>query len=1189
MQLKSIEIRGFKSFINKTELNFKEGITAIVGPNGSGKSNISDAIRWVLGEQSVKTLRGGKMEDVIFAGTQFRKPLGLAQVSLTLDNSSGELPLDYNDVTVSRRIYRSGDSEYYINNTQCRLKDIQELFMDTGIGKEGYSIIGQGKIDAILSGKPEERRSLLEEAAGIVKFKKRKEEGEKKLENTEVNLTRIKDILSTYEERLEPLKIESEKAKTFLTLSNELKCKEINIIMHSLDTVTKEIDSVLSNTNKFKEELNLLESKELNYKNDINNWNKKLEELDSLISKEKNQYYLKKEEESSLLNEINILQERISNAKILIESSTKEIDTVEKKIQIIKESKDEEETKASNLQQEQKKLNGTIVEYETQIINLNSSIEEGLANIKKYKSEQIEILSSISNVNNQVSIIENNIEILNNKKDNLKSSYESSINSLKINNNTAKIIDEELVKSGAKILEYEALIKKHKKEMDNLKGLLSENENKLRVYNNKYNGLEANYTLLTSLQNSYEGYNKSVKSIMRHISKGIIKEAYGNTFVLGEIIEVEKKYETAIEIALGASISHIITPDEKISRILIEHLKKNNLGRATFLPLNIIKGRSVNLKNNVTNIEGYLGIGSQLLKYDSKFKNAIEFALGRTIICNDMDSALNIAKVTDYSYKIVTLSGEVINVGGSLTGGSVSKSKNTSVIGRKREIEEMKENIDSLSVSIKETQDLIATYRGSLKKLDEECMNLKDLIYGENIEEAKLKEKLSNIQNENIKLKNRLDVWNTEVEKVKEDIEKNKKSIDEKTFYLTQLKSKEEENSSSIVNMESSLKTYEEKINNFKDKLTEEKIRKAQIDEIIAGKLKELVRLDKEIDELNYKHLQLEENIAKGTDNINEYIIKIDNNKLACNTINKLLKELEETYKDKEIEIIKTKDNLNEIHSRLEENYILKNKKESEYNRLQVNLAKLESENNNLVLKLNEEIGLTLDEALDFKQEIEDISSYKKNINELKNKISSLGMVNVGAIEEYKEIKEKFTFLNSQKEDLTKAKEELLLLIEELTTNMEKVFNDNFNILRKLFDETFKELFKGGSADLILSSEDVLNGNIEINVQPPGKKLQNINLMSGGEKVLSAIALLFAILKMKPTPFCILDEIEAALDDANVKRYADFLKAFSSNVQFIVITHRKGTMEASDVLYGVTMEEKGISKVISIDLKESAV
>ncbi|MBU5482754.1 chromosome segregation protein SMC [Clostridium sp. MSJ-11] len=1189
MQLKSIEIRGFKSFINKTELNFKEGITAIVGPNGSGKSNISDAIRWVLGEQSVKTLRGGKMEDVIFAGTQFRKPLGLAQVSLTLDNSSGELPLDYNDVTVSRRIYRSGDSEYYINNTQCRLKDIQELFMDTGIGKEGYSIIGQGKIDAILSGKPEERRSLLEEAAGIVKFKKRKEEGEKKLENTEVNLTRIKDILSTYEERLEPLEIESEKAKTFLNLSNELKCKEINIIMHSLDAVTKEIDSVLSNTNKFKEELNLLESKELNYKNDINNWNKKLEELDSSISKEKNQYYLKKEEENSLLNEINIIQERINNTKILIESSTKEIDTVEKKIQIIKESKDEEETKASNLQQDQKKLNGSIVEYETQIINLNSSIEEGLANIKKYKSEQIEILSSISNVNNQISIIENNIEILNNKKDNLKSSYESSINSLKINNNTAKIIDEELVKSSEKISEYETLIKKHKKEMDNFKGLLSENENKLRVYNNKYNGLEANYTLLTNLQNSYEGYNKSVKSIMGHISKGIIKEAYGNTFVLGEIIEVEKKYETAIEIALGASISHIITPDEKISRILIEHLKKNNLGRATFLPLNIIKGRSVNLKNNVTNIEGYLGIGSQLLKYNSKFKNAIEFALGRTIICNDMDSALNIAKVTDYSYKIVTLSGEVINVGGSLTGGSVSKSKNTSVIGRKREIEEMKENIDSLSISIKETQDLIATYRGNLKKLDEECMNLKDLIYGENIEEAKLKEKLSNIQNENIKLKNRLDVWNTEVEKIKEDIEKNKKSINEKTLYLTQLKSKEEENSNSIVNMEGSLKTFEEKINNFKDKLTEEKIRKAQIDEIIAGKLKELVRLDKEIDELNYKHLQLKENITKGTDNINEYIIKIDNNKLMCNTIDKLLKDLEETYKDKEIEIIKTKDNLNEIHSRLEENYILKNKKENEYNRLQVNLAKLESENNNLVLKLNEEIGLTLDEALDFKQDIEDISSYKKNINELKNKISSLGMVNVGAIEEYKEIKEKFTFLNSQKEDLTKAKEELLILIEELTNNMEKVFNDNFNILRKLFDETFKELFKGGSADLILSSEDVLNGNIEINVQPPGKKLQNINLMSGGEKVLSAIALLFAILKMKPTPFCILDEIEAALDDANVKRYADFLRVFSSNVQFIVITHRKGTMEASDVLYGVTMEEKGISKVISIDLKESAV
>ncbi|GAA0722903.1 chromosome segregation protein SMC [Clostridium malenominatum] len=1189
MQLKSIEIRGFKSFVNKTELNFKKGITAIVGPNGSGKSNISDAIRWVLGEQSIKSLRGGKMEDVIFAGTQFRKPLGLAQVSLTLDNSKGELPLEYSDVTVARRIYRSGDSEYYINNNQCRLRDIQELFMDTGIGKEGYSIIGQGKIDAILSGKADERRGLLEEAAGIVKFKRRKDEAEKKLESTEVNLTRIKDILFTYEERLEPLRIESEKAKTFLALSNELKCKEINLIITGLDNINKEIDYASVNINQHKVELDTLHNNEIKYKDKTGLLKRSLEELENLISNEKNQYYEKKEEESNLINEINIFKERITNANIVMENSKKEISILEEKLTIIKGNRDNEEKVVGELQSNQRKLNLLIAQCEKNIIELNSKADNEINHVKKLKDEQIEILSSISKTKNQISIIENNIEVSKNKKMNLKSSYESSLNSLKINSNTAKIMEMELLKKAEAVAEYEAQIKNYKKEMESIKTILFNDEKKLREDQIKHNGLEANYNLLIKLENSYEGYYKSVQAIMSHINKGIIKEAYGNTFVLGEIIEVPKEYELGIEIALGSAISNIITPDENVSRILINYLKKNNLGRATFLPLNIIKGKSINLSSNVTNIEGYLGIGSKLLKYEDKFKNAIDFALGRTIMCTDMDAALKIAKATDYSYKIVTLAGEVINVGGSLTGGSSIRGKNTSVIGRKREITEMNEDIAKLSSQITETQLFITSNKDKIKRLDDECLNLKDLIYGENIEEAKLKEKLYNIENENIKLKNRLAVWNEEVEKLQSDIDKNMKDIQDKEEDLTHLALLEKENTNNIITLEKSLKDQENNISKIKDGLTEDKIKKAQIDEIILGKLKDLVRMANELEDLEKKHLQLKEDIETNSNNIKQYLWQISENESKREQIINNLQSLTQSFKDKEVEILELKEKLNEENSFLEENYALKNKKEVEHNKLMVNLAKIENERDNLLLKLQEEMELTYDEALTFREEIEDLSKYKKLALEIKNEISLLGIVNVSSIEEYKELKEKFAFLNSQKDDLITAKEELLVLIEDLINNMKKLFMDNFNVLKELFDQTFKELFKGGTADLILSGDDILNGNIEINVQPPGKKLQNINLMSGGEKVLSAIALLFAILKMKPTPFCILDEIEAALDDANVKRYADFLREFSGNIQFIVITHRKGTMEASDVLYGVTMEEKGISKVISIDLKESAV
>lgn len=1184
MYLKSIEIRGFKSFANKTELSFKNGITAIVGPNGSGKSNISDAIRWVLGEQSVKSLRGGKMEDVIFAGTQFRKPVSLAQVSLTLDNTNTELPIEYSDVTISRRIYRSGDSEYYINNTQCRLKDIQELFMDTGIGKEGYSIIGQGKIEAILSGKPEERRSLLEEAAGIVKFKKRKDEAGKKLEDTEGNLTRLNDILSTYEERLEPLRIESEKAKEFLNLSNELKNKEINIIVHSVENIDISIKEIINNTESLKKEIAFIEKENLEHKEKLNNWNKKLEEIEREISSNKKDYYTKKEEYNHMMGEINILQERISNFDNFIKSTISSKEELKNKIALLKNTKDDGEENLKTQQLQQKELNTSISNYEKSVISLSSSIEEELNKIKKFKEDQIDYLGNISNIKNELSLITNNIDGLNNKLESIKASCESCVNSLKINSNTSSIIDGEIKKLNLKVSEYEDNIKRNRKEISSISSLLSTKENKLKELNSLNHKLEANYQLLQNLDKQYEGYNKSVKTLMQHIHKNKIEKAYGNTFVLGEVIEVKKEFETAVEIALGGAISDIITSNENIAKFLINYLKNNSLGRATFLPLNIIKGRKISLNTQIKNIPGYIGIGSDLISYDNKFSNAIDYVLGRTIICKDMDSALSIAKSTDYSYKIVTLSGEVVNAGGSLTGGSIFHGKNTSIIGRKREIEETKIKIDNVSSEIDSISKSIIFDKDNVKKLDEECLNLKDQIYHESIEITKLQEKLSTIEDENLKLKSKLNVWNKEIDSIKLDLNNSLEDREKKSSQLKELQLREEENSRNIGVFESLLENKQKEIQELRDKLTTQKIKKAQIDEVVSNKLKDLIRIDKEIEELNKKYDDMNSSINRSEKEKSNCEKNISSNREKCSEIDALIKVLEENFKEGEIQTIKIKEAIKENEEKLDENYIIKNKKDNEFHKLEVSLAKFEAEKEGLYNKLNEEYNFTYAEGLAYKEGIDNIAQYKNNISNLKSKITSLGVVNVGSIEEYKEVKEKYTFMNSQKEDLIMAKEELLSLIEEMTDKMRIVFNENFNKLRILFNETFKELFKGGNADLILASGDELNGNIDITVQPPGKKLQNINLMSGGEKVLSAIALLFAILKMKPTPFCILDEIEAALDDANVARYAEFLKQFSGNVQFIVITHRKGTMEASDVLYGVTMEEKGVSKIVSVDL-----
>ena len=1185
MFLRSLEIRGFKSFADKTELRFKKGVTAVVGPNGSGKSNVSDSVRWVLGEQSVKNLRGGKMEDVIFAGTQFRKPLGLAQVSLTLDNSDGTLSTEYNEVTVTRRIFRSGETEYLINNQKCRLKDITELFMDTGIGKEGYSIIGQGKIDAILSGKPEDRRALLEEAAGIVKYKSRKEEAEKRLTNTDANLVRIRDIIATYEERLEPLRIEKEKAVKYKALAEDLKIKEVSILVNHIERVSKEIEGLSKDIEKRQESIDKKRENLKAHKKVLDELQRKIEDIEKKNKLEKEEYYNKKEESTNHLRDIDLFKERVSNFKSLIEKEQIEIKALNANLEnLILEKKDLEE-KLNEKSKESKDKVFEISNVERLINEINIKIEKIEKELNILKNTEFEILSRNSNINNAIESLQKEIKYKNEIQDNLDKSIVTLEGNLAINIGTIEEVKLKLkhVKDIITKLEEEVVLTR--KELSKTHSLLNNQDNKLRALSKKINESEATHTTLENLEKHYEGYNRTVKNLMEHVEKGRV-QGIKDIKVLGEIFEVEKKYEVAIEIALGGAISNVITINDNDAKNLISYLKNKGLGRATFLPLNIIRGKKLDIPNEIKKSKGYIGIASDILKYDVKYKGVIDYNLGRTIIAENMDYALNISKIGRHNYKIVTLTGEVINPGGALTGGSI-QGKNANLLGRKREIEELSQNILNLKEQYNLEVSKFNDIKVKIKELDEDILNKREEVHSRNIELTVLEGEIKNLINDGDKL-------SKNIENSKRQKEENNKSIN---YLLEKLESKKEEldklDARSTERKEKVKLIEEELVNNIKErdalkeKIISLKVNNATLEESLQGQRLQLQSKISEIREKENKIKYLENEIKIKNNNINSLLENIKNKENILKEIDQRVLELEDSFREDEIIKVELKETYKTKESVTNEIIEIIRVEENELNKRAIQNAKVESEQEALYNRLNSELNLTLAEAKELAISIENINSIKDDIARLKSKIASLGTVNLSAIVEYDEVCEKYEFMSSQELDLQKAKEELIEVINEMTIQMQEMFKENFKILNENFGETFRELFKGGNAELILGGDDVLNSNIVINVEPPGKKLQNINLMSGGEKVLSAIALLFAILKMKPTPFCILDEIEAALDDANVYRYAEFLKAFSENIQFIVITHRKGTMEASDVMYGITMEEKGISKVVSVDLSEN--
>ena len=1183
MYLKRLELQGFKSFADKTVLEFMPGITGVVGPNGSGKSNISDAIRWVLGEQSIKSLRGSKALDIIFAGTQARKSLGFAEASLVFNNEDGALPIEYTEVTVTRKIYRSGETGYYINKVPCRLKDVQALFMDTGIGKDGYSIIGQGKIDEILSNKSEDRRHIFEEAAGIVKYRVRKQETEKKLERTKLNLLRINDILTEIEANIEPLKAQSEKAKKYLSLRDELKDIEIGLFLYNIEKYKKELEELVADNEIMQENLNLEEGKIEKIKILKEELKTQIDEITEKIEEMSNIGFESKKQIEQLNSEISITNARIENNtenssrfSKEIEDSTIRIEELEKDIKLKKEKKE-------NLKKEKEKFDAELKQKEAELKKITDKLSLKELEIEKKKKIVEENTDKKYEYQTEISTQKANLENLEKREKQIKQELDINISEL----DRARMNKEDISKT---FYEIESNRNKLVAELEKISAEKEKRNAQIANFDKNINTLatelrikDSRLKFLVETEKEKEGYIKSVKSLLKDCEtiKELGKGMYG---VLANIISVPKQYETAIEMCLGSSLQNIVTETEQDAKKLIEHLRKNNLGRASFLPISSIKGKKI---DKIKGKEGVIGVAADLVQFDKKYEQIIYNLLGRTIIIDNMDNAIKIAKQNNYTFRIVTLEGDLINPSGSITGGSVAK-KTVNILGRGREIEDLEKELKKVKEKLgkleKEKEEYILKSDDTIEEKQEKEKELQeiDITYAtekqkvisieENIERLEkrlqnLKEELSNINKQKQEIDTRQKEINKEIINLTEQNEKlskeinefaelnkdNQKYIDDLNLDITNLKisvSSFDESESSIEEISNMIN---QEIENNKKSIEhkKEQIEQIKIDNAnLANKIKET-----------------ETQIAKIKNAVQNSSIKIEELKTERTEKNKKLTEQEEEQV-KEFQIIED----------------LK----AQIVKLDVKKNKIEEDLNNTINAMWDEYELTPNAVKEYKKP-ENIALTQKKVKALRNDIKELGSVNIDSIDEYKNLKERYDFMCEQRLDLENTMGKLRKMIQDMTGIMKEQFKTQFEIINKNFDEVFKELFGGGKATLSLEDENnILDCGINITVQPPGKKLQNMMPLSGRERAFTAIALLFAILKINPAPFCVLDEIEAALDDVNVYRFAEYLKKYSQQTQFLVITHRRGTMEVADTVYGVTMEENGISKLLSISLKQNS-
>lgn len=1183
MILKALEMQGFKSFPDKTVLEFNKGITAVVGPNGSGKSNISDAVRWVLGEQSTKTLRGSKMEDVIFSGTDVRKAKGFAEVTLRLDNTDRSLNKDSDEVSVTRRYYRSGDSEYLVNGESARLRDVNELFMDTGLGRDGYSIVGQGKIADMVSPKASERRDMLEEAAGISHFRYRRGDAIKRLAQAEENLVRLRDILSELESRVGPLKAQSEKAQKFIVLAGERKNLEIGIWLNTIDKTGEKmrdqehkIEIAEASHKEAQDELSKIGemidkaadgTRDINIKleeirNSASGFEEKLSDIDSQIKVAENSILhnnetierinrdkaAENETEQNIDAAVSAAQECIQKAEEQIADATRQMDELSKQEETYRLSSSEFSDRAAALSGEISALSVRLADCRVTAETANSSIEE--------------IRSRISAIDESMGTRKDDYDALLKRKADAEAEL--------------KEIQDEIVSVKNAIDGYTLRFENRGKKADSVKLAIDEKQRELHKGQDRVR-------LLEDLEKNMEGYFGAVKAVMKESGRGALRGIYGP---VSQLITVKDKYSAAIETALGAAVQNIVVDNETDAKRAMGFLKEHRAGRATFLPITAIKGRVLS-EQGLDDQYGFVSIASDLVSYDNKYSEIIRWLLGRTAVAEDIDSAIAIAKKYSYRFRIVTLDGQVINAGGSMTGGS--RVQNAGILSRGNEIERLKGSLASMQ---KELDGMLSDY----KLLSEDASAAKAELEGaegdllrakeENIRrEGELKlasDKLASVSSgvkelleEKETLEKRIEsvssgaeAARSQIDELKETLENKEKELESITGDSKTLQKNREEVASKAAEIRLRIVSLQKDVEANTDEITRLKNRK-------TGHLDRLSELDGEIREIEEKNDELRALTERLS--ADEKALKANHGD-AQNQINELISQRDELEKQA---------NDLRLHERA---------KSEERERLSGDIARLEerkiamrNEYDNLMSKLYDEYQLTRREAAALEIEIDDYSLAAKRLAELKSQIRALGSVNVSAIEEYKEVSERYEFLSGQINDVETSRAELNKMIDDLTGKMAEQFREQFNRINSCFGQTFIELFGGGKAELRLEDErDVLGSDIEIKVQPPGKNVQNINLLSGGEKGLSAIALLFAILKVTPAPFCIFDEVEAALDDVNVSRYAQYVRRMTKNTQFILITHRRGTMEEADVLYGVTMQEKGVSKLLELKTAEMA-
>ncbi|MBQ8042907.1 MAG: chromosome segregation protein SMC [Clostridia bacterium] len=1189
MQLKRIEIQGFKSFADKTIIEFDGGITTIVGPNGSGKSNISDAVRWVLGEQSAKSLRGSKMEDVIFAGTKHRKMLGLAEVSLILDNTDHSLNVEFDEVVVTRRVYRSGDSEYLINKSQVRLKDVQELFMDTGVGRDGYSIIGQGKIDSIISSKSEDRRNIFEEASGIVKYRTRKEEAVRKLQHTTDNLSRVTDILTEINNNLEPLAKKAETAKKYLELKGKLKDIDVKLFLNVIDSCSGELEALNEKIDAIDTSIVEKEGELLEAQRASDDARVCLEELLQAIELSQETYYSSLNEVDRLTSKVEAYDDRVSLNKENIAKLKEEIAGSDASIAILEQEIVTRTGKKDNLEKNKTRFETELNEKTAELKEITAGMSERELEIEELKRTVESLKENISELKLKIATAQMHLEANNKRLDTIAKDASQDISSsdgIKIH--LAEVEDEfaKVEKNRNTLKEQMDTLSHEKVRLEEFFATFTDKENEFKQ---KILETRSKLNYMLNLESESEGYTRSVKSII-DLSRRNAKYTDHVFGTLASLITTDEKYEKSIEIAMGGYIQNIVVDKDIVAKDLVNFLKDGMLGRATFLPIESIRLYKEDIPAALKKEQGYIGTAMELVSYDKKFEAVARLALGRTVVVDTIENGIKIYKVSKNSAKIVTLAGEVIATTGSITGGQAA-SKQMTLVGRGRRINEYKERLSQLEKEYAKHLDSIKREQGSYTEIvakletvttEYTVANTNYSVIQERLNQAikdaeKIKDMRKNKEAEKVELEasNKDLQWditetNKKIDEIQSEISKHTEEIAEYARFNKEKEERVNFLNEDIMNLKVSLSSFDESalaIDEMVDKI------RGDIASFMASmdRKKELiVEYENELatsearNEEDKKEIEV---LKQKADGLKQEIDKLKQDK--ANNISKQ-SELEKTT----YEAMKTLEKLRTEKTKLD------NKKE-----------KYDNDTELLKIKMWEEYEITvslareLDKALD---SLKDISKTKleQMANKLKSEIKGLGEVTVSAIEEYKELSERGQFITKQKEDLEETKAKLENLIDNTTAVMKTQFAKQFKEINENFKEVFKELFGGGRAELKLSDEkNVLESGIEIEAEPPGKKLQNMSLLSGGEKALTAIAILFAILKIKAPPFCVLDEIEAALDDINVARFASYLEKYSDETQFIVITHRKGTMEVATSVYGVTMQEYGVSKLVSMKMK----